>query len=55
MGDLFLVIFITVNIAAWLQHVFTCLSDGSWGFLIAGAIMFPVALLHGWGIWLGVF
>lgn len=37
----------------WLQHVFTCLAAGKWGFLIAGALMFPVAVLHGWGIWLG--
>ena len=46
------VIFLLVG--AWLTHVFTCLSDGAWGFLIAGAIMFPVAVFHGWGVWLGV-
>jgi hypothetical protein len=22
-----------------------------WGFLIAGAIMFPVGILHGWWLW----
>jgi hypothetical protein len=27
----------------WLTHIFTCFADGLWGFLIAGAIMFPVS------------
>jgi len=40
--------------AAWLTHVVTCLSDGTWGFLIAGAFFFPIAIVHGFGIWLGV-
>jgi len=42
-------------ISAWLTHIITCLSDGSWGFLIAGALMFPIAIIHGFGIWLGIF
>lgn len=41
--------------AAWLTHVVTCLSTAKWGFLIAGAIFFPVGCVHGTGIWLGVF
>ena len=40
--------------ASWLTHVITCLSDASWGFLIAGALFFPVAVIHGTGVWLGV-
>lgn len=40
-------------IAAWLTHVITCLTTGAWGFLIAGAIVFPVAVVHGTGIWFG--
>lgn len=43
-----------VVIASELTHIITCLSDGRWGFLIAGAIMFPVAVVHGIGIWAGV-
>lgn len=27
----------------------------AWGFLIAGAIIFPIAWIHGTGIWLGIF
>jgi hypothetical protein len=41
-------------LGAWITHVVTCLNDGSWGFLIAGAIFFPVAWVHGTGVWIGV-
>jgi hypothetical protein len=36
---------------AWLTHIFTCFAQGLWGFLIAGAIMFPVGILHGFYLW----
>jgi hypothetical protein len=41
--------------AAWITHVVVCLKTASWGFLIAGAIMFPIAWIHGTGIWFGIF
>ena len=37
--------------AAWLTHIAVCFANGSWGFLIAGAIAFPVAWAHGTWIW----
>ena len=37
--------------AAWLTHLIVCFSDGAWGFLIAGALAFPVAWVHGTWIW----
>jgi hypothetical protein len=37
--------------AAWLTHIFTCFSQGLWGFLIAGAIMFPIGIFHGIYLW----
>ena len=46
---------IATIIMAWLTHVITCLSAASWGFLIAGAIFFPVGVIHGIGIWFGAF
>ncbi len=39
--------------AAWLTHVIVCLKAHDWGFLIAGAIGFPIAIIHGIGIWFG--
>ena len=39
--------------SSWITHVIVCLKAGSWGFLIAGAIMFPIAVIHGTGSWFG--
>ena len=35
--------------------VIACVSAGKWGFLIAGAIIFPIAWIHGTGVWFGFF
>ena len=43
-----------IPIAAWLTHVITCLQDSLWGFLIAGAIIFPIGIIHGIGLWFGL-
>lgn len=40
--------------SAWLTHIIVCLQDDRWGFLIAGALMFPIAIIHGVGTWFGV-
>ena len=54
MNNFFGLIIVLTSTAAWLTHLFVCFSDDRWGFLIAGAIMFPIAIVHGIGIWLGV-
>ena len=38
---------------AWFNHLYICFTDDRWGFLIAGAIMFPIAIVHGVGNWFG--
>jgi hypothetical protein len=38
-------------VAAWLTHIFTCFGTGLWGFLVAGAIFFPIGILHGIYLW----
>jgi hypothetical protein len=42
-------------IAAWITHIVICLKTASWGFLVAGALLFPSAWIHGTGIWFGWF
>lgn len=42
-------------VLSWLTHVVVCIKAATWGFLIAGSIFFPVAVVHGTGIWLGFF
>ncbi len=36
---------------AWLTHIFYCFGNAAWGFLLAGAIFFPIGILHGFYIW----
>ena len=47
-------LFVFLVAGGWLQHLYTCFNTGRWGFLIAGALFFPIAVIHGWGLWLGV-
>lgn len=42
-------------VASWLTHVVVCFKSASWGFLIAGAVFFPVGVVHGTGIWFNLF
>jgi hypothetical protein len=42
------------SIAAWVTHVVHTLINGEWGFLIAGAILAPIGVIHGWLIWFGI-
>jgi hypothetical protein len=39
-------------LAALLQHVVTCVATDKWTLLVAGVVVFPVAVLHGVGTWL---
>ncbi len=55
LGISFCVVFGIGSIASWFTHIFNCLSDDRWGFLISGAIFFPIAIVHGVGIWFGYF
>jgi len=45
--------FICWIIGSWLTHVVVCIKTSAWGFLLAGALVFPVANIHGTGIWFG--
>jgi len=53
MGNLIGIVLGLGSVLAWFTHLFVCFSDDRWGFLIAGAIMFPIAIVHGVGIWFG--
>jgi hypothetical protein len=55
MEEIFPIIVIGWIVAAWITHIVVCLQTAAWGFLIAGAVVFPIAWVHGTGIWLGIF
>lgn len=52
---MFLITFGLASLAAWLTHVVVCIQNEAWLFLIAGAMMFPIAVVHGVGVWFGAF
>jgi hypothetical protein len=55
MNSLLPFIFIGWIAAAWITHIVICLQTAAWGFLIAGAIVFPIAWIHGTGVWFNIF
>lgn len=46
--------FIFGALSAWLMHLYTCFTEEAWGLLIAGAIFFPIGVIHGMGLFIGV-
>lgn len=47
------IIVVLGGFAAWLTHIIDCFKDSEWGFLLVGALFFPLAVIHGIGIWFG--
>ena len=37
--------------AAWFTHLFYCFGHAAWGFLLAGALVFPIGIIHGMYLW----
>ena len=46
------IVYLLGPLAAVSQHVITCLATGRWTLLVAGVLVFPVAVVHGVGTWL---
>lgn len=40
---------------AWLTHVIYCIQNELWVFLLAGGLVWPIGVIHGFGLWMGVF
>ena len=55
MGDFIemgiIVLVFVALIVAWFTHIFFCFATAAWGFLVAGAIMFPIGIIHGAWLW----
>jgi hypothetical protein len=49
-----LIVFFMTMFAAWVTHIITCLLTAKYVLLLAGAIIAPVGIIHGIGIWFGV-
>ncbi|HWD14300.1 MAG TPA: hypothetical protein VG519_13200 [Pseudochrobactrum sp.] len=46
---------ILTTIAAWITHVIVCIKAGAWILLAFGCIIAPVGVIHGIGVWMGIF
>lgn len=46
--------FFLIGFFAWLTHIVTCFKDESYLLLIAGAIAFPIGIIHGVLVWIGL-
>ena len=42
-------------VAAWITHVIVCIKTASWVLLLFGCIVAPIGVIHGVGVWFGVF
>ena len=54
LSGFFAVSFVVAFFAAWITHIVICIQAATWGLLIAGAIFFPIGIIHGVGAWFGV-
>jgi hypothetical protein len=43
-----------VVVSAWVTNVVVCIYEHAWALLLIGAIIFPIGVIHGVGVWLGV-
>lgn len=46
-------LFYMAILAAWITHIVVGISAKAWLFLIFGALLSPVAVVHGFSVWLG--
>ena len=53
-GNFASIVFYLACIAGWLTHLWVCFTEQLWLFLVAGAVIFPIGIIHGIGTWFGV-
>ena len=51
MSNLFGFAIWATTLAAWFNHLITCFKEDLWGFLLAGAIIPPIGVIHGIYLW----
>jgi len=44
-----------VAMAAWVTHVIVCIKTASWILLLFGCVVAPIGVIHGIGVWFGLF
>ena len=49
-----MIILLILPLGAWLQHIHATATAGHWLRLVVGAVVFPLGMLNGAAIWLGL-
>ncbi len=49
-----LFVFVVLPMAAWFQHVQATATAGRWVWMVLDDLIFPLGVLHGIAIWLGL-
>lgn len=44
-----------VFLPAWVWHVIYTIQNSEWILLVVGALFFPIGIVHGIGLWFGIF
>jgi hypothetical protein len=50
-----MILVMLTSAAAWVTHVIVCIKSSAWILLLFGCVVAPVGVVHGIGVWLGVF
>ena len=54
-GFLLALAFWVAAVSAWATHVIVCIKASAWVLLAFGCIVAPVGVVHGIGVWCGLF
>ena len=50
---MFQIFFMVAIIAGWVTHIVVAIQAQAWAFMIIGLLFVPIAVAHGWSVWLG--
>jgi len=53
-GLLLITMFLVTPVLAWVTHIITSIKTASWVLLVMGSLIFPIGIIHGVAVWLGV-
>lgn len=54
-GGIIALLSVLIGMAGWATHVIVCIKASAWILLLFGCVFFPVGVVHGIGIWFGMF
>ena len=53
MANLISIVIGIIVFCAWVTHIVYCFTTHAWLLLLAGAVLFPIGIVHGFGLWFG--